>query len=402
MDGSRAANRASGPGGRPRVLVVGGGVIGCSIADALAGRVEVTLLERERLGGATTGLAAGEVTMTASYSDYPAIARYANEFFRTASGTDGFVFHDRESVEPVPPDRAGEAQRRVERLRADGCPVDFENRVDAEIRYPFFALTDYVGLVRYREAGFLDPAQLVDLLATRARGRGARVETGTTVERLLVRDGRVIGVATTAGERRADAVVVAAGWRSPSLLAGHVDLPAKPYRTQAVVVQVPALADHAGDVPMAWIPEERVYFRPMGRGRLLVGGWAEPVQDPARVSRDADPAFRRHVAELVPRLFADAAGATFVDGWAGVDLATPDTRPIIDSSPGGPDGLLVATGFHGRGIMTAPVAGAAARARLLGDPAPFPLDPFDGDRFEGSDPDFSFVSTGAGGDPGSR
>ena len=383
----------------PTVLVVGAGVIGCAIAHSLAGRVDVTVLERDRIGGGTTALAAGEVTMTPSYADYPSIARFANEFFREASGTDGFAFHERESVEFVPPDRVGEARRRVERLDGEGLPVDFVPSVDASVTYPFLDFADYVGLVRHREAGFLDPAQLTHLFASRARDRGGTVETGTTVEELLVRDGRVLGVVTSDGHRMADAVVLAAGWRTRRLLPAHVDLPVLPYRTQAVVLELPGLAEFDGEVPMGWVPEERVYFRPMGRGRLLVGGWAEPIDEPEAADPGADPAFRSHVAELVPRLFADAAGAVHVDDWAGVDLATPDTRPIVDAPPGGPDRLLVATGFHGRGVMTAPVAGAAAGARLLGDAVPFPLDPFDADRFESRDPDFPFLDLSAGGEP---
>lgn len=395
---------STGPDDRPHVVVVGAGVVGCAIAASLADAVSVTVLERAHIGAGATGRSAGEVTMTPVYSDEPAIAEYATTFFRSQSGqpagqSTGFTFHERPSVEFVPPERLGEAQRRAARLAEDGHPTDFLNPVDATATYPILDLSGHSGLLRHREVGFLDPGDLVTFLAQWATQLGATFETGIEVTGLLESDGRITGVRTTADERPADAVVVAAGWRTPSLLDDRVRLPVRPYRTQAAVVDLPSRRDWHGDLPMGWVPEQRVYFRPMGEREVLVGGFAEAVDEPGAVSRGADPAFRRHVAEVVPRLFADAEGASLVDGWAGVDLATPDTRPIIDAPVDGPDGLLVATGFHGRGVMTAPVAGAAARARLLGVKAPFPLDPFDLDRFADRDDDFPFYSVSAGGEP---
>lgn len=381
------------------VVVVGAGVVGCAIAAALSRSVSVTVLEKGPIGAGTTARAAGEVTMTPSYSDYPAIADYANSFFREHAGPRRFAFHDRESVEFVPPDRLGESRRRVERLSNDGIPVSFLNAVDASIAYPPLDLDRYVGLVRHADAGFLDPERLTGCLARRAVRRGARIETGVEVTDLQVSDGRIVGVRSDAGPLRADAVVVAAGWRTPRLLGDRLALPVRPYRTQAVVLELPGLAESSTPLPMGWVPEERVYFRPMSERELLVGGWAEPLDDPDAASQNEDAAFRRHVAAVVPKLFADPSGARYVEGWAGVDLATPDTRPIIDVTPDGPAGLFLATGFHGRGVMTAPVAGAAIRSLVLGEPAPFLLDPFRVDRFADRSPDFPFLSTSAGGEP---
>lgn len=386
------------PGSRDgvHVVVVGAGAVGCAVAAELAREVRVTVVERDRIGGGATGRSAGQVTIVPAYSDYPAVASAAMAFFREHAGTGGFAFHERESVEFVPPDRLGEARRRAVRLAEQGLATDFVGRVDADTGYPMFDLADYVGLVRHREAGYLDPGQLVSLFARQARERGATVEIGTAATGIAVEDSTAVGVETDAGPIGADAVVLAAGWGTPQLLPAGVSLPVRPYRTQAVVLQMPARREWRVDLPMGWLPEERVYFRPMGRDRVLVGGFADPIDEPGAVSRDADPAFRRHVAELVPRLFADPEGTALVDGWAGVDLATPDTRPIIDRPVGGPSGLLVATGFHGRGVMTAPVAGQAAAARLLGSGAPFPLEPFDADRFDDASPEFPFLSTSSG------
>jgi len=154
-----------------------------------------------------------------------------------------------------------------------------------------------------------------------------------------------------------------------------------------------ALAD---DFPMGWIPGEHVYFRPEHNGDLLVGGWSFAEGDPDAASDSEDEAFRDHVADLVPRFLREADRARYVDGWAGVDGATPDTRPIVDAPGDAPDGLVVATGFHGRGVMTAPVAATAVRSLLGGESPPFPIDCFALDRFDSRSPDFEFESISAG------
>lgn len=375
------------------VVVVGGGVIGCAIARALAHDRDVTVLERDDLASGATALAAGEVTMTPSYVDRPAVAAHANRFFRAYDGTGDFEYHASESLELVGPEREGEARRRVERLVDADLDVAFLEAPVVEDRYPRFDLSAFAGAVRHADTGYLDPYTLTTSLATDARERGAEIRTETSVESVVVEDGAVQGVATPAGQVDADVVVAAAGWRTPDLVAELVGLPVRPYRTQCVVLE-PA-EPLPGGFPMGWVPDGHVYFRPEVTGDLLVGGWSKAEDDPERASGDADEAFRDHVAELLPAFLRGFDRAGFVNGWAGVDGATPDTRPVIDAPADAPDGLVVATGFHGRGVMTAPVAATAVRALLGGEAAPFPTDGFAVDRFESRSRDFEFHSISA-------
>jgi glycine/D-amino acid oxidase-like deaminating enzyme len=373
------------------VLVVGGGVIGCAVAKALAADRDVHLVERDHIAAGATALAAGEVTMTPTYSDVRAIAAHANAFFREYEGIE---FTERPSLELVPPEREGEARRRADRLADDGLPVEFLEPDTVESSHPRFDLDGFAGVVRHAETGFLDPYTLATSLKDDAEERGTTIETGPTVESVLVEDGAVQGVATDDGERRAPTVVVAAGWRSEQLLRDVLRIPVRPYRTQCLVLD-PA-EDLPDDFPIGWLPGEHVYFRPERAGRLLVGGWSFAEDDPERASGDEDEAFRDHVAELLPEFLSSFDRARFVDGWAGVDGATPDTRPIVDAPDDAPDGLVVATGFHGRGGMTAPVAATAVRSLVTGEEAPFPLAPFALDRFDSRSAEFEFVSISTG------
>ncbi|MFB6082272.1 MAG: NAD(P)/FAD-dependent oxidoreductase [Halanaeroarchaeum sp.] len=381
--------------GSADVVIVGGGVSGCAIAHAVAPDLDVLLLEGDQIAtGGATALAAGEVTMTPSYTDYPAVATHAMDFFRSFDGTRQFAFHERPSVELVPTDREGEARRRADRLAHEGFAVEFQDPAEVEADHPRLDLAEYAGAIHHEDTGFLDPYTLAVTLQQEAETRGATVETGRTVTEVLVEDDAVAGVRTEAGRVDADQVVVAAGWRTRDLLAGVLEVPVRPYRTQVVVLDPdPPMAD---DFPMGWIPGEHVYFRPERNGDLLVGGWSFAEDDPEAASGNEDEAFRDHVAALVPRFLHDMDRAGFVDGWAGVDAATPDTRPVVDAPAHAPEGLVVATGFNGRGVMTAPVTASLVRDFLLEAEPSLPTEPFALDRFESRSDDFPFISISSG------
>ncbi len=377
-----------------RVAIVGGGVAGCAVARELAPAFEVELFEAGQLASGATALAAGEVTMLSSYPDEPAIGRHALEFFRAYDGTGEFAFTELPSVGVVTPDREAEKRRYADRLAADGLPVRYLDREAAAESYPTFDLSGLAGLVEFDGTGFLDPYTFAITLAEEATDRGATVHTKTPVADLRVEDGAVVGLDLEAGSVDADHVVVAAGWHSRALLADHVEIPIRPYRTQCIVLRPETPLP--GSFPMGWYPGEHVYFRPEHNGDLLVGGWSFAEDDPEGASGDADEAFRQHVAELVPTFLGGLDGAGYVDGWAGIDAASPDTRPIVDAPSDAPEGLLVATGFNGRGVMTAPVTATTVRSLLTGEPAPFPTEPFAIDRFESRSDEFEFVSISAG------
>ncbi len=371
-----------------RVVVVGGGIAGCAIARELAPAFTVDVIERGQIASGATGRAAGEITMPAVYTDYPAIGNHAFEFFREYDGTGEFEFTECRSVELVDVDRAEEAERRAERLAEHG--FRWLDRSAAEATYPRFDLSAFAGVVETPRNGFVDPYTFATTLRADAEAEGAAFHTHTEVTGIETADGRVSGVRTDAGRVDADFVVAAAGWRTRQLLGGLIEIPIHPYRTQCVVLRPePPLS---GSFPMGFHPDEHVYFRAERSGDLLVGGFSFAESDPENASRDADEAFRTHVAELIPTFLEGFDDASFVDGWAGVDAATPDTRPIVDAPADAPDGLVVATGFHGRGIMTAPVTATVVHSLVSGEPAPFPTTPFALDRFEDRSDEFEFTS----------
>lgn len=375
-----------------RVAVVGGGVVGCAVARALASDHDVVVVEKGQVAAEASALAAGLITMTPSYSDVPAIPDLANRFFREYDGTGAFRYTERESVEPVPPDREGEARRRVERLRGEGVSVSFVEVEELAERHPRLDTSGYVGGVVFEETGWVDPYTLATTLRDDAVERGATFRTDTAVTGVEVDGDSVTGIEVGSETVEADTVVAASGWRTADLLSDLLEIPLRPYRTQCIVVDP---GDDASDLPMGWLPDDHVYWRPEHNGDVLLGGWSVAEDDPESASDDEDEAFRQHVADLLPRVFEGMDDARFVNGWAGVDGATPDTRPIVDTPAEAPNGLVLATGFHGRGVMTAPVAARAVRSLVTGEEAGFPLSTFALDRFESRSREFEFVSISA-------
>ncbi|ELY92093.1 FAD dependent oxidoreductase [Natrialba hulunbeirensis JCM 10989] len=376
---------------RDHIVVVGAGVAGCHAARNLAVDHEVTVLDRSGIAAEATGLSAGIIAPTLFYSDAPAVARYANDFFREFDGSHGFSFTKRDRIDVMTEAEAAEAQELAARLSDEGFPVAYRDSSVVTEHYPQFNLEAFAGAVVYEDTGWVDPYTYTTALQSAARERGATFDLGAEVTDLVIDDGDVSGVETASETIDADAVVVAAGWRTSSLLPDGVDVQIRPYRTQVVVLEPEEPLSR--EFPLGRVGSEHVYFRPEHNGDLLIGGGHYPIDDPASYTTDVDESFRLDIADFVPEFVDGFDDAGFVNGWAGIDTASPDTRPIIDTPRDAPDGLLVATGFNGLGIMTSPVVGPTVRERLTGESASFSTDLFAADRFADVSESFEYVST---------
>lgn len=371
------------------VVVVGGGVIGSIAARELAPDRDVLVLEADQVAAHATGRSAGIVAPTVFYGDHPELARHANEAFRTFDGTGQFTFTERARVELTAPDQLAEVK--VERLRGEGFPVQFLEPDEIEETYPDVKTDRFAGGIEFADTGWVDPYSYAVELANDAERLGADVRTGVRVTGINAADGEITGVETEDGTVTADTVVVAAGWRTRELVDEYLDLPLRPYRTQCIVLDPGR--DLSERLPVGRATSEELYFRPEHNGDVLFGGFSAPIQRPESASANADEEFRLAVAQKVPDLFYGFEDAEFVNGWAGIDAASPDGSPIVDAPASVPDGLVVATGFTGIGVMTAPIAARAVHAAVTGEDADLPVDIFELDRFENHSSEFEFVST---------
>lgn len=177
----------------------------------------------------------------------------------------------------------------------------------------------------------------------------------TAMPRLIAEGGRGAGRETAEGSIGADEVVVAAGvWSRRLLQTANLDVPLKPYRTPICVVEglpsadLPVLHDLALD--FSWVPETG--------GRLLLGAgteeWEYNLDD---YNRCNDESFILSVAERFSNRLVNVDRVNIARGWADLCGATPDRRPLLGPY-GGVEGLHLAIGFNGFGVMRAPEVGA--------------------------------------------
>src|SRR3954462_4558636 len=256
---------------RARVVVIGGGVGGTSIAFHLARRGErdVVLLDRDELTSGSTLHSAGlvgqlraSVTLTQMMMDSVALYRSLDCGWVECGGL----------RLACTPEREEELDRQGAWARTFGLPLERLGPDEARDRFPLMS-TDGVRAASYLPTdGYLDPSRLTYALAEGARAGGARIFTRTRVEAIDVRDGRGRGVQTSWGPIEAEVVVNAGGMFAAELgrLAG-VRVPVVPFAHEYLVTQ-PFRERDDGHLPTLRDPDLLVYYREEGGG-LVMGGY---------------------------------------------------------------------------------------------------------------------------------
>jgi glycine oxidase len=366
----------------PDVVVVGGGVIGCAVARALArSGASVTVLERDRPGEHASWAAAGMLTplaecdeagpflslARASRARFPALAAALLEETRIDVG-----YRDEGTLLLALSDHeAEELQARYAWQSAAGLAVERLEAAEARRLEP--AVTPALRLaLRFPEDHQVDSRALTRALWFSAAAAGADVRLGARVERLLRSGPRAAGVELQGGERVAAGRVVIAGGSWAGGLAGLPrPLPVRPVHGQLAALETgPPLLRHV-------VGSARGYLVPRADGRLIAGTTVEEIgyrreNTPEGVSRVLGGA-----VAMAPAL----ARLPLVDLWSGLRPGTPDGLPIL-----GPDpevgGLLYATGHYRNGILLAPLTAELIATLALGGTPDHDLHAFRADRFD--------------------
>ncbi len=365
----------------PSVLVIGGGIIGCSAAHELAKRgCRVTLLERGTPGGEASSAAAGLLAPLGDSPDPSPFSRLAVESWRLypqvvaeireVTGVD--VEHmTAGTLYPL----ARPADVEDGRARC-GWPLATQFGVEmvegaalAELE-PALA-KDLPAALLVRGDHWVNNQRLVTAYALAAAARGVTVRTGVEVGRILVERGRAVGVQADGERLTADAVLLAAGAWSGALaseLGGR--LPVGPVRGQMLAVSnVPVLISHA-------MHGDEVYLVPRPSGELLIGATIERVGFERAVTPEGLGGLIAQAVALVPEIGRRA----ITRSWCGFRPATPDGLPVLGPWPD-VAGLFVATGHYRNGILLAPVTAAVMTACIVDGKTPDSIIPFLPQRF---------------------
>ena len=339
----------------PRVVVIGGGIVGCALADELTGRgwTDVTVLDQGPLPrpGGSTGHAPGLVFQTNSNRTMTEFARYTVAKYSQLSVGDQACYRPVGGLElATTPARWADLTRRHGWATSWGVPSSLRSPEECAQLHPLIDPGRVVGGFHIPSDGLARPVLAAQAQADRAAGRGARVLAGQRVTGIRQAGGRVTGVVTGTDEFAADVVVCCAGIWGP-LIGAMVGLtvPLVPMAHQyARTTPLPALAGVAGlgDDPDAAVSpilrhqEADLYFREHG-DRVGVGAYGHrPMPlDPAELGpAPADRAFTpgdfeeswAAAVDLLPSL----GEAKVADGINGLFSFTPDGMPLLGEHPG--------------------------------------------------------------------
>ena len=355
---------------RARVVIVGGGVIGCSIAYHLAhlGWTDVLLLEQHQLTAGTTWHAAGLIT-SAGMTDETALffSRYSRDLYSRLEAETGHstgfrpVGHLSLATTPA---RQEALRREAQWMHGFGVEDTEISAAEMAAMWPLARTDDVLSAFFVADEGRADPVGVATALAKGARQLGVRIAEGVAATGVQTRGRRVTAVLTEAGPVETEVVVNAAGmWaRQFGALAG-VRVPLQAAEHYYLLTDtVPGMDP---DLPVIEDPESYGYYRPEGDGMLV--GLFEPVGAPWSldgVPRDFSfgklpPDWERmepYLAGAMNRIpsLADTGLRTF---FCGPESFTSDVRPLLGPAPE-LDGYFVAAGLNSLGILSGGGVGA--------------------------------------------
>jgi heterotetrameric sarcosine oxidase gamma subunit len=356
---------------RARVVVIGGGVIGTSVAYHLTklGWTDVLLLEQGQLSSGTTWHAAGLVGQLRASESGTRLVQYSTELYAELEAEVGLSTGYKQCggvTVARTADRMVQLQRTAASADAYGLECELLTPEQAAERYPVMRVDDLVGAIWLPGDGKANPTDLTAALAKGARQRGARIVERTRVLDVLTGDGRVTGVRTDAGDVEAEVVVNCAGqWAKQVGAMVEVTVPLHSAEHFYVVTE-PFEGVHP-DLPILRDPDGYTYFKEEVGG-LVVGGfepeakpWVAPDQIPYPFEFQLLDEDWDHFSVLMDSalLRIPALEETGIRKfYNGPESFTPDNQFLLGQAPE-VRGFFVAAGFNSVGIASAGGAGRA-------------------------------------------
>ena len=365
---------------RAQVVVVGGGIIGCSVAYHLTKRgvSDVLILEQGTLTCGTTWHAAGLVSQLKSSHSLTKLATYSAELFQNLEAETGQAtgFRAPGSISiATNNERWEELLRGASMASTVGVEIHQINPEEAKERVPLLNVDDVIGALYIPRDGVTSPVDTTMALAKGAKQGGAQIVEGVAVEKLRIKDGAIVGVETEQGFVEAETVVLAAGmWTRHLAETAGIHVPLQACEHFYVVSEPLDGVEHG--MPTVRDPGGYAYFKEE-TGKLMVG-FFEPrgkVWQLDKIPRDFSfgtlpedwehlgPIFEKAIHRM-PSL-GDCGLQLFFNG---PEAITPDGVYHLGESPE-IDRCFIAAGFNSVGIQSAGGVGWAL-AELIVDGLP--------------------------------
>ncbi len=369
---------------KTRVVIIGGGIAGCSVAYHLAklGWTDVVLLERKQLTSGTTWHAAGLIGQLRATANMTKLARYSAELYGSLEAETGVAtgFRRVGSISlALTDERYEELKRGASMARSYGVEVETISLAEAQRMHPLLNVEGAVGAVYLAKDGQADPGNIALAMARGARNHGVKIFEGVKVTGITHTKGRVTGVVTEQGSIAAEIVVNSAGmWgRHVGQMAG-VALPLQACEHFYVVTE--ASNEIPRNLPVLRVTDECAYYKE-DAGKIMLGAF-EPVAKPWGVDGipenfcfDQLPEDVEHFAPILEMatqrlpILGKLGIHTFFNG---PESFTHDNRYLLGETPELKN-FYVACGFNSVGIQSSGGAGKALAEWIVGGEAPFDL-----------------------------
>jgi heterotetrameric sarcosine oxidase beta subunit len=362
------------------VLIVGGGIVGLSVAYNLAksGLGSVTLIERDRVGSGASSKNSGGIREQFSNLPMIKIMHYSIDLWEGLPKELSWnLLYEQKGYL-----MAARTEAQLQQLRAN---VEMQHSVGVKSRLlsaeefmeeiPYLHVTDLVGGAFNQRDGTVHHDAVLWAFERAVKKMGVEVLEGVECRNIITASGKAVGADTTAGSIRSTAVIVAAGVYTKDLLAPlGVELPIKSYRREnSVSESYKSFLKH-----VFWDLTTALFLNQTLRGEVLCDT-RDPNHGESR-DRDASYAFAAKLASEISRFFPVLKNIRMLRQWSGLYDITPDGSPLLGRVEE-VENLLPAAGFSGHGFMLAPAVGRLYAQMLKEGTVPEMLRPFVYSRF---------------------
>ena len=357
-------------------VVIGGGVMGCSILYnlALKGISNTLLLEMNALGSGSTSRSQAILRMHYSNEVTTRMAweslRVYQSFEEVIGGPSGYTKTGYALI--VDGSDRHALQDNVAMQQAVGVDTAEMSPEELMEAAPTLRISGDEACAFEPESGYADTHSVTQSYAEAARRLGASIATQAPTLSVEVLGGRAVGVRTPHGSVSTPLVVVAAGpWSRQVLSKVGIEAPLETVRHQVFVLRRPESLEQMH--PIIGDVVNDLSARPDIGGLTLVGVGEDERGDPDGYDQGVDMQMFRGVAERLEQRMPGMSQASFLRGWSGLFTITPDWHPILDKA-GQIDGLYVAVGFSGHGFKLAPMIGVTMAELIAERPGPTTID----------------------------
>jgi len=365
------------------IVVIGGGVVGCSTAYNLAklGAGKVVVLEKNYLASGSTGRCGAGMRMQWGTETNCLLSRESVKMLshlpELLNVNVDIEFTQNGYLMPAYSEKmADQFKQNLLLQNSLAIPARWVTPEESLEIVPFLNTQGMFGATYCAEDGHCNPFKVTEAYAQAAKNLNVEIYTDTEVKGIVTKNGKITAVRTNLGDIQTDTVVNAAGGYAKTVgrMVG-IELPIFPERHEILVTE--PVEPTMGPMVMSFY--HNLYCQQSPHGSFIMG--IGHPNEPESYNIKSSWQFLRDMAERIVEILPPLARLNIIRQWAGLYDMCPDRTPILGNSPA-LTRFFTAAGFSGHGFMISPITGQLMAEMVVGKPTAFPIQMFDAGRFE--------------------